>query len=77
NRRHPAPRRAAKISSSYVARNANGQALACVYSRATESDATQAKVLTAAVASGLLYGSTGATIDVLLSLTPINRPMRS
>jgi K+/H+ antiporter YhaU regulatory subunit KhtT len=30
----------------YVVRDANGQALAYVYSRATETDAMQAKVLT-------------------------------
>jgi hypothetical protein len=34
------------IAGGYVVRDANGQALAYVYSRAIESDAMQAKVLT-------------------------------
>jgi hypothetical protein len=45
-RRLPAPWRAEKIPGGYVVRDANGQALAYVYSRATEADAMQAKVLT-------------------------------
>jgi hypothetical protein len=35
-----------KIPGGFVVRDANGQALAYVYSRATETDAMQAKVLT-------------------------------
>jgi hypothetical protein len=35
-----------KISGGFVVRDANGQALAYVYCRATETDAMQAKVLT-------------------------------
>ena len=45
-RRLPAPWSVEKISGGYVLRDANGQALAYVYSRATESEAIQAKVLT-------------------------------
>jgi hypothetical protein len=45
-RRLPAPWRAEKIPGGYVVRDANGQALAYVYSRSTEADAMQAKVLT-------------------------------
>jgi hypothetical protein len=45
-RRLPAPWRAEKIPGGYIVRDANGQALAYVYSRATEEDAMQAKVLT-------------------------------
>jgi hypothetical protein len=45
-RRFPAPWRAEKMPGGYVVRDANGQALAYVYSRATETDAMQAKVLT-------------------------------
>ena len=45
-RRLPAPWHAEKIPGGYVVRDANGQALAYVYSRATETDAMQAKVLT-------------------------------
>jgi hypothetical protein len=45
-RRLPAPWTAEKIAGGYVVRDANGQALAYVYSRATESDAMHAKVLT-------------------------------
>ena len=46
---HPAsggPWYADKISGGYVVRDANGQALAYVYARATMAEATQAKVLT-------------------------------
>jgi hypothetical protein len=45
-RRLPAPWHAEKMPGGYVVRDANGQALAYVYSRATETDAMQAKVLT-------------------------------
>jgi hypothetical protein len=45
-RRLPAPWRVEKIPGGYVVRDANGQALAYVYSRASETDAMQAKVLT-------------------------------
>ena len=46
-RRFPPPWRAETIPGGYVVRDANGQALAYVYSRATETEAMQAKVLTA------------------------------
>jgi hypothetical protein len=46
-RRLPAPWRAEKLPGGYVVCDANGQALAYVYSRATEAEALQAKVLTA------------------------------
>jgi len=46
-RRFPAPWHAEKIPGGYVVRDANGQALAYVYSRATQAEAAQAKVLTA------------------------------
>ena len=47
-RRFPPPWRADKIpGGGYVVRDANGQALAYIYSRATEAEAMQAKVLTA------------------------------
>jgi hypothetical protein len=42
----PAPWDADKIPHGYVVRDANGQALAYVYARATTADAVQAKVLT-------------------------------
>jgi hypothetical protein len=45
-RRLPVPWRSEKIPGGFVVRDANGQALAYVYSRATETDAMQAKVLT-------------------------------
>jgi hypothetical protein len=45
-RRLPAPWTAEKMPGGYVVRDANGQALAYVYSRATEADAMQAKMLT-------------------------------
>ena len=45
-RRLPPPWHAEKTPGGYVVRDANGQALAYVYSRATETDAMQAKVLT-------------------------------
>jgi hypothetical protein len=47
NRRFPAPWRADKMPGGYVVRDANGQALVYVYSRASEAEAMQAKVLTA------------------------------
>jgi hypothetical protein len=47
SRRFPPPWRADKIPGGYVVRDANGQAIAYVYSRATETEAMQAKVLTA------------------------------
>jgi hypothetical protein len=37
---------AEKMPGGYVARDANGQALAYVYSRANEAEALQAKILT-------------------------------
>jgi hypothetical protein len=45
-RRLPALWRVEKMPGGYVVRDANGQALAYVYSRATETDAVQAKVPT-------------------------------
>jgi hypothetical protein len=45
-RRLPAPWRAEKMPGGYVVRDANGQALAYIYSRANEAEALQAKVLT-------------------------------
>jgi K+/H+ antiporter YhaU regulatory subunit KhtT len=47
NRRFPAPWRADKMPGGYVVRDANGQALVYVYSRDSEAEAMQAKVLTA------------------------------
>jgi hypothetical protein len=47
NRRFPAPWRADKMPSCYVVRDANGQALVYLYSRDSEAEAMQAKVLTA------------------------------
>ena len=46
SRRFPAPWTADKISGGYVVRDANGQALAYIYSRDNEDEARQAKVLT-------------------------------
>ena len=46
SRRFPPPWRADKMPGGYVVRDANGQALAYVYSRDSEADARQAKVLT-------------------------------
>ena len=45
-RRFPAPWRTEKMPGGYVVRDANGQPLAYVYSRANETEAMQAKVLT-------------------------------
>ena len=45
--RFPAPWRADKIAGGYVVRDANGQAIAYLYSRQNEAEALQAKVLTA------------------------------
>ena len=46
-RRFPPPWRADKIPGGYVVRDANGQAIAYIYSRENEDEARQAKVLTA------------------------------
>jgi hypothetical protein len=46
SRRFPPPWRADKIPGGYVVRDANGQALAYIYSRDNEDEARQAKVLT-------------------------------
>jgi hypothetical protein len=46
SRRFPAPWHAAKMPGGYVVRDANGQALAYVYSRDNEAEARQAKILT-------------------------------
>jgi hypothetical protein len=46
-RRFPAPWHADKLLGGYVIRDADGQALAYVYSRDNEAEARQAKVLTA------------------------------
>jgi hypothetical protein len=45
-RRFPAPWQAEKMPGGYVVRDANGQALAHVYARATAAEVAQAKVLT-------------------------------
>jgi hypothetical protein len=45
-RRFPPPWRAEPIPGGYVARDANGQALADLYSRDNPTEALQAKVLT-------------------------------
>jgi hypothetical protein len=47
SRRFPAPWRADKMPVGHVVRDANGQALVYVYSRESEAEALQAKVLTA------------------------------
>jgi hypothetical protein len=46
SRRFPAPWRADPMPGGYVVRDANGQALAYIYSRENEDEARQAKVLT-------------------------------
>jgi hypothetical protein len=46
-RRFPAPWRADKVPGGFVVRDANGQALAYLYSRENEAEARQGKVLTA------------------------------
>ena len=46
SRRFPPPWRADNIPGGYVVRDANGQALAYIYSRDNEDEARQAKVLT-------------------------------
>ena len=46
SRRFPAPWSADKIPGGYVVRDANGQALAYIYSRDNEDEARQDKVLT-------------------------------
>ena len=45
-RRFPPPWRADRIPGGYVVRDANGQAIAYIYSRENEAEARQAKVLT-------------------------------
>jgi hypothetical protein len=45
-RRFPSPWRAERMAGGYCVRDANGQALAFVYSRDGEAEARQAKVLT-------------------------------
>jgi hypothetical protein len=45
-RRFPAPWRADKLPGGYVVRDANGQALAYIYSRDNVTEALQAKMLT-------------------------------
>jgi hypothetical protein len=45
-RRFPPPWRADRIPGGYVVRDANGQALVYLYSRDSEAEAMQAKVLT-------------------------------
>jgi hypothetical protein len=45
-RRFPPPWRADKIAGGYVVRDANGQALAYLYSRDNPTEAHQAKMLT-------------------------------
>jgi hypothetical protein len=47
SRRFPPPWRADKMPGGYVVRDANGQAIAYLYSRDSEADARQTKVLTA------------------------------
>jgi hypothetical protein len=46
SRRFPPPWRADKIAGGYVVRDANGQALAYLYSRENLTEALQAKMLT-------------------------------
>jgi K+/H+ antiporter YhaU regulatory subunit KhtT len=46
SRRFPSPWRADRMPGGYVVRDANGQALAYIYSRDNEDEARQAKVLT-------------------------------
>jgi hypothetical protein len=46
SRRFPPPWHADKIPGGYVVRDANGQAIAYIYSRESEVEAMQAKVLT-------------------------------
>jgi hypothetical protein len=53
-RRFPPPWRADVMPGGYVVRDANGQALAYIYSRDTEVEARQANVLTADEADGSL-----------------------
>jgi hypothetical protein len=45
-RRFPPPRRTDRSPGGYVVRDANGQALVYIYSRDSEGEAMQAKVLT-------------------------------
>jgi hypothetical protein len=47
SRRFPARWRADKLPGGYIVRDANGQAIAYLYSRQDEAEARQAKVLTA------------------------------
>jgi hypothetical protein len=47
SRRFPPPWRADRTPHGYVLRDANGQAIAYIYSRDNEAEARQAKVLTA------------------------------
>jgi hypothetical protein len=46
-RRFPPPWHADKMPGGYIVRDANAQAIAYLYSRSSESEAMQAKVLTA------------------------------
>lgn len=47
HRSFPAPWRAHKLPGEYVVRDANGQDLVHIYSRPTQAEAMQARVLTA------------------------------
>jgi hypothetical protein len=67
SRRFPAPRRAGKIPGGYVAWDANGQALAYLYSGDNADDARQAKVITADEARRI------ARLPELLGKVELNR----
>jgi len=82
-RRLPAPWTAERMPGGYVVRDANGQALAYVYSRAIEADAMQAKVLTEDEARrGAIKGARNSRVNAqevsarLLSSTTQNTLLR-
>jgi hypothetical protein len=73
DRRFPPPWRADRIPGGYVVRDANGQALAYIYSRENEAEARQAKVLTPAI---LLRPKTAAMTDDVSRVATLMVPLK-
>jgi hypothetical protein len=71
-RRFPPPWRADKILGGYVVRDANGQALAYIYSRDSEVEALQAKVLTKDEARRIAVRGADEQVRTSRGLTALN-----